>query len=479
MFSEKLLVLLGTFNKYDLNRFRKFLLSPYFNEQEEIVRLFDLCNVALRKGPEAVSDLDKNKVWSALFPGSKTDEAQLRRLGSDLTQLALKFRALEIREQNPVQEWLDIQKALDQPELNKHLNGAERQVRKLLDSEPLQSTSYYLAGFQLHLNIFNQASKVVANTDFMQKLLPADQFLDCFYVVQKLKFYVSWLIFRGFRATEEELMVPGGFWTYLKNERFENEPLIGIYQDAILSLSKPNEEEHFHRLLANLEKHAYDLKKEDLRECYYIAQNYCAFKVNQGKTEYYQVFFSLFKSIIRLGILLENNQLSEGVFKNMITISLRVDEYAWAENFIHEYSAYLPPSIRDNARTFNLANLYSHQKQHSKVIELLRDVEYNDVVYSLGAKLILIRTYYDSGELLALDSLIDSFRIFLRRNKVISKNLKREYNNFLNFVKKLTSLNATDAKALDGFRKRVMAAAANTPKKWLLEKIGEIEGKSR
>lgn len=476
MFSEKLLVLLSTFSKYDLNRFRKFLLSPYFNEQEDLIRLFDLCNIAIRKGPDVVATLDKNQVWRGLYPGKKFDDAHLRRLASELTQLALQFKALETRAQNPVQEWLELQKSLEQPELSKHLSGVERQVKKNMEESALPATTYYLTGFQLHWNIFNRASKVVSNTDFMQKMLPADQFLDYFYIVQKLKFYVSWLIYQGFRATEEKVPIPAGFWDYLKNERFESVPLIAIYQDAILSLSHPEEEEHFTRLLDKLDRLAHGLAKEDLRECYYIAQNYCAFKVNQGKTEYYQVFFSLFKNIIRLGILLENNQLSEGVFKNMITISLRVGEYSWAENFIQEYSIYLPVSIRENARTFNLANLYSHQKQHAKVIELLRDVEYSDVVYSLGAKLILIRTYFDSGEWLALDSLIDSFRIFLRRNKVISKTLKREYNNFLNFVKRLTTLHMADDKTIAAFRRRVMAASANTPKKWLLEKIAEIEG---
>ncbi len=479
MFSEKLLVLLATFSKYDLNRFRKFLLSPYFNEQEDLVRLFDLCNNAIRKGPEAVEQLDKRQIWSLLYSEKPIDEAHLRRQASELTQLALQFLGLEFRAKVPAIEWLDLQKALEKPELHKHLSSVERHLEQLVKGEPMPSTVHYLTGFQTYWNIFNRSSKVVANVDFMQKLLPADQFLDNFYVVQKLKFYVFWLLYRNARSTEEDLPIMPGFWEYLKSERFEKVPLVEIYEDIILSLTQPEEEQHFHRLLIKLEKNAHVLNKEDLRECYYIAQNYCAFKVNQGKNEYYQVFFSLFKSIIRLGILLENNQLSEGVFKNMITISLRVDEYAWAENFIHEYSVHLPPSIRENARTFNLANLYSHQKQHSKVIELLRDVEYNDVVYSLGAKLILIRTYYDSGELLALDSLIDSFRIFLRRNKVISKNLKREYNNFLNFVKKLTSLNPGDAKALDTFRRRVMAASAATPKKWLLEKIGEIEGRKR
>lgn len=477
MFSDKLISLLQTFSKYELNRFRKFLLSPYFNDQEDLVRLFEVVNHALRNGEEPANSLEKHGLWKSLYPGRKFDDAHLRRLSSDLNQLALRFMVEEARKQDPLSEALELQRILEKPELQKHLSGAERQIRKHLEAMPGQSTWYYLSQFRLHWNIYNRASKVVATSDFMDKLVPADQWLEYFYVVQKLKFYVAWLIFKGFRSTEQELTTIPGFWDYIRQAHFQDVPLVGIYQNAILCLTEPDEEQHFKDFMANLEKYAGNLTKEDLRECYYIAQNYCAFKVNQGKTDYYDVFFSLFKNIISLGILLENGQLSEGVFKNMITISLRVGEFEWAENFIQEYSEYLSPGIRENARTFNLANLYSHQKRHDKVIELLRNVEYNDVVYSLGSKLILLRTYYELGEFLALDSLIDSFRIFLRRNKVISKSLKREYNSFLNFVKKLTTLDSSNPAAIAAFQQRVMSVSSTTPKKWLLEKIEELQKK--
>ncbi len=83
--------------------------------------------------------------------------------------------------------------------------------------------------------------------------------------------------------------------------------------------------------------------------------------------------------------------------------------------------------------------------------------------------------YFELKEYLALDSLIESFRIFLRRNKVLSKNLKREYNSFLNFVKKLTSLNSSDKEGLAKLKARIQVASTTAPKKWLLEKIEERE----
>lgn len=474
MFSDKLLSLLLSFSRQELNRFRKFLISPYFNEQEELVQLFDLVNQTLRRGQESLDELDKTAVWKALFPGKPVDDADLRRLASELTRLALRFLAEESRQNDPMQEWLEQQKMLEKPELKKHLAGVERHMDKWLEDMPGKTTWHYLARFRMDWNIYNRASKVLASSGYMDKLMAVDSNMEVFYVVQKLKLYVSWLIFRGFRAAEGEMPVIPGFWDHLKHERFADIPLIGVYRYIIGCLTDQENEQHFRDLLMALDQHAGALNAEDLRECYQTAQNYCAFKINQGRSEYYREMFEIFGNMISRNILLEDGQLSEGVYKNVITVSLRVGEFAWAEGFIREYSTNLPSNIRENAQSFNLANLYSHQKRHDKVIELLRNVEYSDVTYALSAKLILVRTYFESGEWMALDSLIDSFRIYLRRNQVMSKSAKTEFINFLGFVKKLAALPERSSAAAAKIKAQIERCSSVSSKKWLLEKAGEM-----
>jgi hypothetical protein len=326
-------------------------------------------------------------------------------------------------------------------------------------------------------NRFYRGFKTVATTDFVERILPADHYLECFYLVQKMQIYISWQLYRRTRSTEQGLPVMPGFWEYIREERFAHLPLVVIYRNIILCLDHPEKEENFEALLQDLHRYAAELSEEDLRDCYQIAQNYCAFMINSGKTEYYRKAFGIYRQLQDQNILLESGQIPEGLYKNIITISMAVGELEWAEKFIHEYSEFLPVHIRDNARVFSLAHLYFYQKAFEKVIELLRNVEYKDVVYALGGKLLLLRTYYESSEYLAMDSLADSFRIFLRRNKVISKNLKREYINFLNFIKKLSSLNGSGKPALEAFRKRVSETQQVITKKWLLEKIDELQAR--
>lgn len=473
VFSDKLITLLTSFSKVERNRFRKYLLSPYLNDQPDATRLFDLLDEQLRQDATAVDALTKEYIWTTLYTGKKFDDAHLRRLASDLSQLALRFMVAEARQADAFGEALDLQKVLEKPQLKKQLAGVERQMIRLFDETEVQSTEFFLAQFKMHHHIFSRASKVVATIGYGDKLATADYYLESFYIIQKLKYYVAWLQFSGIRATEKIVNLLPGFWDYLEDPRFENIPLITVYKRIVKCFLEQEDEQHFNVLTQDIERYAPKFTKENLRECYYMAQNYCALKINQGRTNYYTIYFNLQKKLVELGLLLENKELSEAVFKNMITIGLSVGEFKWTENFIHEYYPYLPADIRENAKTFNLANLYSHQKKYDKVIELLSNVEYSDIVYTLGAKLILLKTYYESKEFLAMDSLIDSFRIFVRRNKLMSKNLKREYINFLNFLSRLGSVDK-QRRAIYLLKKRITDTQHVTSKKWLLEKISEL-----
>jgi hypothetical protein len=474
MISDKLLSILTTFSKVERNRFRKYLLSPYLNDQPDTTPLFELLDDTMRKEEGAVSLLTKEYVWEKLYPGKTFDDAHLRRLTSDLCQLALRFMVAESRQDDPLGETIALQKALEKPQLKKQLAGVERQLEKLIEDTEKQSTEFFLAQFTMHHHIFNRASKGVGTVGYGDKLSASDYYLECFYLIQKLKYYVAWLQFSGIRATEKTIPLVPGFWEYLEDERFSEVPLISVYCRVAKCFSDKDHEQHFLDLLQDLEQYAGNLTKENLRECYYMAQNYCALKINQGRTDYYNIYFELQKKVVQLGILLENGELSEAVFKNMVTIGLSAGEFNWTDSFIQQYHTFLPSNIRENARTFNLANLYFHQKKHQKVIELLQNVEYSDIVYILGAKLILLRTYFESKEHLALDSLIDSFRIFIRRNKQMSKSLKREYINFLTFLSKLITMGSSRQKDVALLKKKITETQSVMSKKWLLEKVDEL-----
>ena len=468
MISEKITTLLAAFSRVELNRFRRYLQSPYLNDQPDALPLFDILCRQLKKS-EAPGPVRKVTVWEHLYPGRPFNSAHLRRLTSDLTQLAMRFIAAESEREDPLNESVRIQRALGKAEYAKHLAGIERQISKYSEENPQQSPKSLLLQFQSRDISFSRNSRGSGSSGYINSLAAADYALDCFYIVQKLRYFVAWLQYKGSRATEEQITLMEGFRRMASEPGFDGVPLVKLFCLVSDCFLEPDNERHFTELLEQLDLFTPDIAPENLREFYQMAQNYCALKINQGRTDYYLVYFNLQKKITDLRLLLEDGTLPETLFKNMITIGLSVGEFEWTEKFINEYYPYLPVPIRENARTFNLANLYFHQKKYGQVIELLRNVEYSDLVYALGSKLILLKTYYESGEQMALDSLTDSFRVFVRRNRDMSKGLQKEYLNFLNFLSRVPNARLTGS--LPALHKKVLESQHVISKKWLLEKI--------
>ena len=221
------------------------------------------------------------------------------------------------------------------------------------------------------------------------------------------------------------------------------------------------------------------LKFEDLfsaseiENLYLYVQNFCAIQINTGDVSYFRELFIIYKTMLERGILPGKKDLKPGVFKNIMTLSFMLGEYNWVEQFVEKFTDSLPKEHRENAKNFNLAKIYFHQKQYLKVIEQLGEVEYKNLSYALSGKLMLLKTYFELNETRALEGLIESFRIYLRRNKFISKEVRQQYLNLLRFTRKIFALPPHDKSGTQKVLEQINKCAALADKKWLLDKIGE------
>ncbi|MCC6725445.1 MAG: hypothetical protein IT258_13135 [Saprospiraceae bacterium] len=186
--------------------------------------------------------------------------------------------------------------------------------------------------------------------------------------------------------------------------------------------------------------------------------------------------FALYRIALVREIIFDNGLLNPHHYKNIITVALHIRELTWAETFIQDYTQRLPKADQENALNYNLAHVYFYQKRYDRVIELLQEVEYQTIAYALGSRMLLLRTYFEQGEDQALDSLLDSYRIFLRRNRLISKAVKQQYLNMLRFTRKVVMLSPFDKKGIEKIRVEIENCKSLTLKQWLLEKVGEIKG---
>lgn len=120
-------------------------------------------------------------------------------------------------------------------------------------------------------------------------------------------------------------------------------------------------------------------------------------------------------------------------------------------------------------------------RDYKGAIRLLQNVVFTDVFYHLGAKLMLLKMYYETEQTEPFYSLIDAFNIYLYRNKGISIYQRKSYLNLIRFTKKLFDLKINPPVS-QKFKERIVAIEKRIKSNqnivslvWLNERMGELE----
>lgn len=476
MLSDKLITLLKSFQKQELNRFRKYLLSPFFNENTSLIDLYDLVDQHIRRYSTTELDtpeLGKKEVWTKLFPNKIFNDTQLRRLCSDLGKLALDFLAHQNYTNNPISVFSHLLPALNNIQRGKHFKSTVQKALSLQQKTRVWDANYYYHNFIIEQQ--RDLHQAFSSSHSLDNIQQADQHLDCFYIIHKLQLHCHLLSYQETRSLNTGVSLFEPFMDILAESPYLEVPAVAIYYQMVLCLSEKENEKHYQKLKSILAKYHSFFSIAELQNIYLLSQNYCVFQINLGKVEFYDELFNVYKILLEKEIIFTNGELHPQNYKNIITVGLTVEKFEWVENFIQNHTQRLPKKNQDNDLNYNLAKVYFHTGKYEHVIDQLREVEYKTLNYALEGKLMLLKTYYELKEYRALESLMDSFRIYLHRNRVISRDVKQQYLNVLRFVKKLAYSAPYDKKNLEKIKKQINNCKALADKKWILEKVAERE----
>lgn len=481
MLSPKLISFLSSFSSSELQAFDGFLRSPYFNQNSELVKLFMLLQAPLTDLPgsklQQAAKLEKKVVWKKLFGRQAYNDAKLRRYCSELLHLAYQFKYVDHCISDAKEEIVYLLNTTKQPGMEKHFRGIDRKFNNLKQSEQQPSRDYFEQLYAYHMAHHRKQEATGEKLDNFRQIECADYYLDCHYYLQKLKHYCDALGYQNFMARKPDIRLPEDFLEKLSHsDLLKEQPWLRMYYFTARMLAAENGEPWFYKLKEQLFSEVEQLPEEDANALCIHLSNFCIDKkINVGETAFFHELFDVYRRSIESGLLIKNEVLSHQDYKNIISVGLHIKEFAWVEYFIQHYTEKLSAEYRENALTYNLAKVYFHQAQYEKVIEQLREVEYQSPVYALGSKLLLLLTYFEMGEFLALDSLLDSFRIYLRRNRQISREVKQQYLNVIRFTRKLSRVNPGDEKRLLKIEQQVQNCKTLAARQWLQEKIAELK----
>lgn len=428
MQDSKLILLLKTFNKEDWRWFRKFLLSPYFNNREELILLFDYLR---GQSPNFIpTSLKKEKVFKKIFPNDPFNEKQLSYAMSYLLTQAEQFLMQRKFEESQPRMNNFLLSALVDRNLNKNYKFHYGKFTKQLDNYHTQHIDYYLLKYQFTeiatLQFLNQNLRQEDN-----HLLETYNNLHEFYFFNILKYSCELMTRQKTYGTIYDFQIVDHTITTIKTQK-DIPPIVSIYLKIYALLKEEEMETNFQHLKELLATFHHILPSAEKRIIYLHAINFCIFQAHKNRNTrfYLEEMLQFYLFGIKNEFLLNKGFLTPWTFKNVIKLGLNLKRYDFTESFIKEYHQKLEQEFQEDALHFNLADLNYRKKNYQEAQTHLLQIEYSDIFYALGSKAMLLKIYYETDEIEALLALIASFSIYLRRNKKIAKNTKEHYLHF-------------------------------------------------
>jgi hypothetical protein len=489
--NSKLIPLLQSLDKEEFKVFGRFVKSKVYNPNKNLIKLYE----ELKKYyPDfKPRNTEQEKIYAQIFPGKPFHIGIMRNLISDMMQLVKDFFVYSESVKDTFR-----QKTYLLNELSK------KDLHKFFEKEFEETTSQYksskIFNEKVELDIYNIYA---IEADYLKNNLPvgeSNKYYDVigkrvdkltnFFIVSALKDYFNIICGRKIAEFKENLTFKEEVFSHIESNTkkyFEN-PIIDILYHFIQLMERGNDDKLYQYVKKKLYESENKLLKSDLKYLFLQLVNYCTNQEHNGDKKYLKESLELEKEMLKCGLYNdENGFLSGHAYSNIAVTAYNANEFEWAEKFLYEYKDKLRRNERNNAYNYNLAAKFYAQGSITKdknekkylyetSLNLLSMVKIEDFYYETRVKLHQIRMYFELDELQRSLFLLDTLKHFLKKNKVMPKDVKDRYKNFADFVYDLVKLRSgSDRVSFKDFRTALKDTQLVVSPNWLRTQSERLE----
>ncbi len=482
---SNLIQLLKTLSKEEMKAFDKFVHSPFHNNRKEVTRYFLL----LKKYNPSFShqELIAGKIYKKIYPGKGYKDNVMRRLSSNLFQLAEDYLAISRfnKHKYPFSVSLLIslfERGLDNIFMKTYANIISEFSKVKIDDDTFYIKCAYENIYMNHNAFMGRERDVVTNVidNGVYHILHFFSVFPTYYnniLVNKGKYNYE----PKQNLTEKFLLNFNleGFLNGIDVSQNEYLKLLPVYIYQLLLFQN---EKYYYLYKTALLKHK-NILSDDVKEVHFSAlQNYCTYKKLYGEHKFVNEAYEVIMLRLNENLLIYKGHIELVDFLNVVTLGLEATELNFVEKFIREYKGKLLPEVREDMLNLCRAEVYFERRQFEKALEEVNKVKYEDSFMQRCVKFLLSKIYYEMDYAEQLISHIDTYRHYIINKKTHSKNIE-DIRKFLNYLQKLNTLKAEpDSEKLYAVKQslndkdKIMDCSH---KDWLLEKIEELEKKEK
>jgi hypothetical protein len=241
----------------------------------------------------------------------------------------------------------------------------------------------------------------------------------------------------------------------------------------ILQLRLRFEEKYFIRLKELKMMYFDNISTADMYVINSNLQGFYLAQLNQGNSAYQNDYFELQKET--LAVFDKEQTISYIFFLNIVKTAAGLDKFEWVKEFISAYRNKLSAKYRSAAVNFSYAYIYYRQGDPNKALEILSITHTETMQINLEIKKLTMIIYYETGLFESALSIVDSFRHFIKTEKIKPNELKKVLSGFANFYGDLVKFRINDnTEGAALLLKKIEGQPYISNKTWLIKKMKEF-----
>jgi len=309
MDKSRLMEVLKSLSKWEMQRLEKYLASPYHNTRADVAQLYKHIAFALRENVEGA--LDKKYTYEKLFPNQAYDGVKMRLVMSALLKHVEQFLAIEQYRQDNTAESIYLARTYRQRKLTKSFHKIIKAASARQQKKPLYSTAE-----QFRRAILQEVNYQFLLEENRQEAETLRQ--SCILVMHD----------RLAKHKHDSLLLNDVLNLIETHPQLLETPAVFLYYHGYLTLTDKQNSEYFQQLKSGIIRYGTGFPQEELREIYLMAINYCILQNNKKENlDFLHELLDLYRVGLSQNAFLENGFFSRWTYKNIVTAGLMLEEY--------------------------------------------------------------------------------------------------------------------------------------------------------
>jgi hypothetical protein len=494
MKNNELIEVLRTFSKKDMMMLGKFLKSPYFNNRKRMVELYYL----LKKFHPAYdpNKLTKEYITEKLFNKEKVSDSTVRSAIHKFLNLIYEFIKVNTAKKHETEFGLYSSQELFKRGLYNSQQKQLVKLRKSLSVSCKRDADYYknlysiqTDGFYANLltkKVLKKSFAVAQSEKLSDGIISFLKYFILMYLVHVdtlLAYSNSYNIINGKTSVAKllDLLDFDKMISCINEFTGSKTPDLETFHHCINAFANFDDEECYEKFRKSFSRNSKYLMSTYRSHLHARMISYLNMKITSGAKSSFNVIENSLK-LYHEHITEEyykfefNKHLPFDMYRNVLLCCISLKKISYMEKFIETNLKNILPERGESVKLYSYALLNFAKGFYFKSIDNLNKIPKDEFVLKLDIRNLKTKIYYETQKWEEAISILDSYKHFLKNNKLVNIERQIRHKNFIEYVQKMIYHRTGSKEVNINFLLKDENKLLNTfDREWIIDKLSEFK----